>query len=74
MVEVYNLCLFVFNREVYLMATEEVVRDFLSKPELKVIFNRDKLMEESAILKRKVPLDIISKVTDLSVLEIEKIK
>ena len=52
------------------MATEEVV----SNLELKVIFNRDKLIEESAILKRKVPMDIISKVTDLSVLEIEKIK
>ena len=56
------------------MATEEVLRYFLSKPELKVIFNRDKLMEESAILKGKVPMDIISKVTDLLVLEIEKIK
>lgn len=56
------------------MTTEEIVRDFLSNSELRVIFNRDKLREESAILKRKVPMYIISKVTDLSVLEIEKIK
>lgn len=33
------------------MTTEEIVRDFLSNPELKVIFNRDKLKEESAELR-----------------------
>lgn len=33
------------------MTTEEIVRDFLSNSELRVIFNRDKLREESSELR-----------------------
>ena len=37
----------------YLMSTVEMVRDFVSDPEIRSLFDRDKLKEESAELRGK---------------------
>ena len=37
----------------YLMSTVEMVRDFVSDPEVRSLFDRDKLKEESAELRGK---------------------
>ena len=71
-----------------LMSTVEMVRDFVSDPEIKGLFDRDKLKEESAelrgkekvinetaknMLKKNCDINLISEVTNLTISEIKKI-
>ena len=72
----------------YLMSTVEMVRDFVSDPEVRSLFDRDKLKEESAelrgkkvgiietaknMLKKNCDINLISEVTNLSASEIKKL-
>ena len=84
----------------YLMSTVEMVRDFVSDPEIRSLFDRDKLKEESAelrgkeagikegliegknlgiietaknMLKENYSFEQISKITNLTTSEIEKL-
>ncbi len=71
-----------------LMSTVEMVRDFVSDPEIKSLFDRDKLKEESAelrgkekgiietaknMLRENYSFEQISKITNLTTSEIKKL-